>query len=215
MNPNNENNDKPTENKTFSQPMTQPQPVSSTEKTKIPNHLVMAIVSLLFFWPLSIPALINANRVNSLLLQNNMEGAKVASKRAKKWSIIAFGVWGVFVFLGILLVVLTSLVTSSERGLASQFVTDISAGNTSQAYSQFSNELKNVQTESDFDSQISSLNLDESCKFKYSGVEISSRTSSGTNAIVSGSVKCDGLTYSTTKFVYNKDKLLVEYQIKP
>ena len=53
------------------------------------NHLGYAIFAYLFFWPLGIPALVNAVKVNKLWYAGNYQGAIVASEAAKKWAGIA------------------------------------------------------------------------------------------------------------------------------
>ena len=61
----------------------------------VPNNLVASIVSIFFFWPLAIPAIINANKVNERLAAGDVAGAQAASADSKKWSKLAFIVGGV------------------------------------------------------------------------------------------------------------------------
>ena len=80
----------------------------------VDNNMTMSIVSIFLFWPLAIPALISASKVNSLLAQGDIAGAQAASADSKKWSklalIIGLIVWGLvlicciaqFAFLGTL-----------------------------------------------------------------------------------------------------------------
>jgi hypothetical protein len=51
--------------------------------------MTMSIVSLFLFWPLAIPALINAAKVNPLLQQGNYAGAQMAATESRKWSRLA------------------------------------------------------------------------------------------------------------------------------
>jgi len=53
---------------------------------QIDNNMTMSIVSLFLFWPLAIPALINASKVNPLLQQGDYAGAQAAATESKKWS---------------------------------------------------------------------------------------------------------------------------------
>ena len=56
---------------------------------QIDNNMTMSIVSLFLFWPLAIPALINASKVNPLLQQGDYAGAQAAAAESKKWSKLA------------------------------------------------------------------------------------------------------------------------------
>jgi Interferon-induced transmembrane protein len=64
---------------------------------QINNNMTMSIVALIFFWPLAIPAIINASKVNTLLQQGDFAGAQAAAAESKKWSkwalIIGIGAW--------------------------------------------------------------------------------------------------------------------------
>lgn len=124
---------------------------------------------------------------------------------------------GIGAFLGFILVVIlvVFLTTGKERSLAEQFVTDISNGRTSDAYSQYSDALKKVQDQSTFEDQVSTLDLDSSCKLQISGVESSTSTTSGTIKSVSGTIKCDSKTLNTAEFKYNGDSKLIGFEIKP
>lgn len=79
---------------------------------QIDNNMTMSIVSIFLFWPLAIPAIINASKVNPLLQQGDVAGAQAAAAESKKWSklalIVGLVIWGLvllccigqFVFLG-------------------------------------------------------------------------------------------------------------------
>jgi hypothetical protein len=58
----------------------------------------MSIVSIFLFWPLAIPAIINASKVNPLLQAGDIAGAQAAAAESKKWSklalIIGLVAWG-------------------------------------------------------------------------------------------------------------------------
>jgi len=66
---------------------------------QIDNNMTMSIVSLFLFWPLAIPALINASKVNPALQAGDFGGAQQAAAESKKWSklalIIGLSLWGV------------------------------------------------------------------------------------------------------------------------
>jgi hypothetical protein len=55
----------------------------------VDNNMTMSIVSIFLFWPLAIPAIINASKVNPLLQQGDYAGAQAAAAESKKWSKLA------------------------------------------------------------------------------------------------------------------------------
>lgn len=59
-------------------PQQQPPPID--------NNMTMSIVAIFLFWPLAIPAIINASKVNPLLQQGDYAGAQAAAAESKKWS---------------------------------------------------------------------------------------------------------------------------------
>ncbi len=54
-----------------------------------PNNLVLAIISLLCCWPIGIPAVVFAARVNGKWAMGDTAGALADSEKAKKFAIIA------------------------------------------------------------------------------------------------------------------------------
>jgi hypothetical protein len=63
------------------QPEYQSQPPQSVD-----NNMTMSIVAIFLFWPLAIPAIINASKVNPLVEQGDYAGAQAAAAESKKWS---------------------------------------------------------------------------------------------------------------------------------
>ncbi|MGC9666705.1 CD225/dispanin family protein [Planosporangium sp. 12N6] len=53
------------------------------------NNMTASIVSIFLFWPLAIPAIINASKVNPLLQQGDYAGAQAAATESRKWSKLA------------------------------------------------------------------------------------------------------------------------------
>ncbi|RIV38590.1 CD225/dispanin family protein [Micromonospora radicis] len=53
---------------------------------QVDNNMTMSIVAIFLFWPLAIPAIINASKVNPLLQQGDFAGAQAAAAESKKWS---------------------------------------------------------------------------------------------------------------------------------
>jgi hypothetical protein len=56
---------------------------------RIDSNMRWALVSLLLFWPLAIPAIINAKRVEPLLDQGDYAGAQNAAAESRRWSKLA------------------------------------------------------------------------------------------------------------------------------
>lgn len=65
-------------------------PPSAGGSAVVPNYMVPAIVSIFCCWPLAIPAIIFATRVNSSLAAGNTAAAEEASAQAKKFMKLAF-----------------------------------------------------------------------------------------------------------------------------
>jgi hypothetical protein len=76
---------------------------------QIDNNMTMSIVSIFLFWPLAIPAIINASKVNTLLQQGDYAGAQAASVESKKWSklalIIGLVAWGISILCCIIYII--------------------------------------------------------------------------------------------------------------
>lgn len=66
-------------------------PVSNNEQCP-DDYLVWAILStILCCWPLGIPAIVNATKVEKLWYKGNKEEAIQRSKKAKKWCFVSLG----------------------------------------------------------------------------------------------------------------------------
>ena len=65
------------------------QPGYQGQPPQVDNNMTMSIVSIFLFWPLAIPAIINASKVNPLLQQGDYAGAQAAAAESKKWSKLA------------------------------------------------------------------------------------------------------------------------------
>lgn len=66
----------------------------------VPNYMVIAILSIFCCWPLAIPAIIFAAKVNGQVAAGDVAGAQESSKKAKMFSFIAIGlglVWWLFI----------------------------------------------------------------------------------------------------------------------
>jgi hypothetical protein len=76
---------------------------------QIDNNMTMSIVSIFLFWPLAIPAIINASKVNGLVAAGDIAGAQAAAAESKKWSrlalIIGLVAWGISILCCIIYVV--------------------------------------------------------------------------------------------------------------
>ena len=83
----------------------------------VPNNMVLAIISIFCCWPLAIPAIIFASQVNQKIAAGDVAGAQDASKKAKTFSYIAFGLgalWVVFVIIYVVFVVGIAAISSSR-----------------------------------------------------------------------------------------------------
>jgi hypothetical protein len=78
----------------------------------IENNMTMSIVAIFLFWPLAIPAIMNASKVNPALQQGDYAGAQHFANESKKWSKLALIIgligWGISVLCICLLVVLSA-----------------------------------------------------------------------------------------------------------
>jgi hypothetical protein len=72
------------------------------QQPAVDNNMTMSIVSIFLFWPLAIPAIISASKVNPLLQQGDIMGAQAAATDSKKWSKLAIIV-GIVVYALIIL----------------------------------------------------------------------------------------------------------------
>lgn len=55
----------------------------------VPSHLAWSVVCIVLFWPLAIPAILNASRVRSRQAAGDLAGAEAASGRARTFAILA------------------------------------------------------------------------------------------------------------------------------
>jgi hypothetical protein len=83
----------------------------------VPNNMVLAIISIFCCWPLAIPAIIFASQVNQKIAAGDLAGAQDASKKAKTFSYIAFGLgalWIIFVIIYVVFVIGIAAISSSR-----------------------------------------------------------------------------------------------------
>ncbi|WP_341717552.1 CD225/dispanin family protein [Micromonospora sp. FIMYZ51] len=81
---------------------------------QIDNNMTMSIVAIFLFWPLAIPAIINASKVNPLLQQGDYAGAQAAAAESKKWS-----KWALIVGIAWIVLIIICCVGTSLLGAAS------------------------------------------------------------------------------------------------
>jgi hypothetical protein len=76
-----------------------PQQYPPQGQPPIDNNMTMSIVSIFLFWPLAIPAIINASKVNPALQAGDYGTAQQAAAESKKWSklalIVGLSLWAV------------------------------------------------------------------------------------------------------------------------
>jgi Interferon-induced transmembrane protein len=66
-----------------------PQQYPPQGQPPINNNMTMSIVSIFLFWPLAIPAIIAASKVNPALQTGDFATAQQAATDSKKWSKLA------------------------------------------------------------------------------------------------------------------------------
>ena len=82
----------------------------------IPNYLVQSILVTLFCClPLGIPAIVFAAQVNGKVQSGDIPGALAASKNAKLWCWISFGL-GLLVAIGYIVLIIIGAVASNLNG---------------------------------------------------------------------------------------------------
>jgi hypothetical protein len=93
------------------------QPGYQQGQPQIDNNMTMSIVSIFLFWPLAIPAIINASKVNPLLQQGDFGGAQAAAAESKKWSklalIIGISVWALSIICCVIFFILGAASTTT------------------------------------------------------------------------------------------------------
>ncbi len=100
----------PTSGTELGSPYTSPsfQVIPSTSGAKIPNYLWQSIVVTIFCcWPVGIPAIVYAAKVDGLKARGDIPNAMVASSNAKKWCIISLSVWGVLFVIYLIFIAVT------------------------------------------------------------------------------------------------------------
>nr|MDT0661177.1 CD225/dispanin family protein [Micromonospora sp. DSM 115978] len=81
---------------------------------QVDNNMTMSIVAIFLFWPLAIPAIINASKVNPLLQQGDYAGAQAAAAESKKWSKLALIIGLIGWAVGILCCIISAAMSASS-----------------------------------------------------------------------------------------------------
>lgn len=79
---------------------------------QISNYLAWAIVCIFLCWPLAIPAIVYASKVNNLIAMGDYEGAMNASKNAKTFCLISTILGAIAVVISIILVMVGAVAAS-------------------------------------------------------------------------------------------------------
>ncbi|SDZ08204.1 Interferon-induced transmembrane protein [Micromonospora pattaloongensis] len=86
---------------------------ASSPGLKPDNYLAWSIVStIMCCWPMGIPAIVFASRVDSAWIRGDYLGAHEASRKARGWTIASAVTGGVFI-LGYIAIIALSMVASS------------------------------------------------------------------------------------------------------
>jgi hypothetical protein len=98
-----------------------PQQPQQPQGPAIDNNMTMSIVAIFLFWPLAIPAIMNASKVNPALQMGDYAGAQQAANESRRWSklalIIGICVWVVFCICGVIYVAVIGTAASTAGSL--------------------------------------------------------------------------------------------------
>jgi hypothetical protein len=86
----------------------------------INNNMTMSIVAIFFFWPLAIPAIINASKVNPALQMGDIAGAQNAANESRKWSKLALIIGIVLWAIGLICWILVFVIFASSAATLNQ-----------------------------------------------------------------------------------------------
>jgi hypothetical protein len=87
--------------------------LSTPSGASIPNYLWQSIVVTIFCcWPLGIPAIVYAAKVDGLKARGDIAAAMAASSSAKTWCIVAAGIWLGLIVVWILFVGIAAMFTA-------------------------------------------------------------------------------------------------------
>jgi hypothetical protein len=92
------------------------QPGYQGQPPQVDNNMTMSIVSIFLFWPLAIPAIMNASKVNPLLQQGDYAGAQAAAAESKKWSKLALIIGLIGWAIGIICCIIYFVVIAASVG---------------------------------------------------------------------------------------------------
>ncbi|MCW0217614.1 MAG: CD225/dispanin family protein [Prosthecobacter sp.] len=101
----------------FSNPYIAPQASGIYTGEIVPNYLWQSIVvTLICCLPFGIPAIVYASKVDGLMARGDIMGARQASKSAKMWCWISFGVFMALIGVYMLLMILGAAVGAASQG---------------------------------------------------------------------------------------------------
>ncbi|GAB3798745.1 CD225/dispanin family protein [Micromonospora zhanjiangensis] len=93
----------------------------SQQPQQIDNNMTMSIVAIFLCWPLAIPAIINASKVNPALQQGDYAGAQAAAAESKKWSKLALIIGACLWAVSIICCIIYFVVLASAANSASSY----------------------------------------------------------------------------------------------
>jgi hypothetical protein len=83
-------------------------PTYGSYRPDVPNYLWQSIaVTLCCCWPLGIPAIVYAARVNAHVASGDITAAQDASSKARTWTFVSLGA-GLFIYIGLICVAIVS-----------------------------------------------------------------------------------------------------------
>jgi hypothetical protein len=88
---------------------------SSSQVEVIPSYLALALLGVFFCLPLSVVAMFQAARVNSLRASGDLAGARKASARAKGWAVGSLGVGIILYLIGCIVTLIAVSVSANSK----------------------------------------------------------------------------------------------------
>lgn len=152
--------------------------------------------------------------------QINTPVAEVGRKKLPTWAKVLIIVGSIGLLAGIVGVIAISAVLKDNDKEVQGFLSSLYASNYSAAYDHFSPQLKAVQTQGVFESQVQTLKtagVDNSCRTNWTTNFVSSSTDIGNTKEIGGTLDCSKGSFSASfKLVKQGDEYkLYSYSIQP
>lgn len=153
--------------------------------------------------------------------QTSTQATLVGSKkRLPKWAKILIIVVSVGLIAGIGGIIAANAVLKNNDKEVQGFLSSIYSSNYSDAYNYFSSQLKEVQSQDIFESQVATLKtagVDSTCAAHWTTNSVSSSTDTGNTKELSGTLDCDKGSFNSSFKLVKQDGSykLYSYSIQP